>query len=940
MSQFNDAYFHSHAHSIYSANDAMASVESMVERAASLGQGGLALTDHGVMGGSFDLYRAAKAADIKAFPGVEAYFTDDFPRYKAAKRDGERYHLGLLALDLEGYQALVRLMTRLHTDRYYPRMPVLDWLDLARLKEEGATQHLACLTGCFFGRPIQELVRTQDPKRAGVILGNLAQLFPHLFVELQHHHTIHDHGSTDASVCSEMFALAQGLGLPVIATNDVHYLEAEHRKAHGVMKSLAYGKDVGVDEFPGDGYHLCDAAWVSDHFRSIGPTGERMLAEAANSYDHLLGLNKLTMPWLDSYQFLMPEVASVSDPAGELERLARQGYRSKADAGLIPDPVAYQARAKEELALIKATGFDRYFILVEDVCRYARDKGIRIQARGSANGSLLCWLLGITEVDSILWNLPMDTFMTLDRSKPPDVDLDTEKDKREALISYVTHSYEVVQQCAPSRWGYDETLEKGSLFLQFKNMKRRIAEAGQTMPTFLQTYGYMKTLEDLRRFNPTEAEGLEAVSELRPWKSYSAHAAGYVINNPTWPIETTVPTMRVGGEGGRLVTQMPMDPLEDAGYVKLDLLGSRTLESMHETLDLLGRDWSWWDDIPLDDKAVFADIAKGESDNGVFQLEGLANAIGAREVKPKTIHEVIHVISLYRPGARDWANDYVRNRKDPAKIRYVAPFLKPILEHTYGVFLFTEQVMATCRALSLDAVFTNKLLKAMKVKHGQKGKAVASTQGFLDSARAFHTAAATAGLSLSQATAIWDQMYTFSAYSFKQAHATPYGLIAYRMAWLRHHHPTEFYLGILKVVSKYDADAERSYMRAAQRARVTCLPPMVNRSQAFWSMEGPGVLRQGYVSVPKLGAEAALSLEVAQPFDTIEDMRRAYRVTGWGSWDKEGVFAGHMAELQRSGALSELGLLVNQTRTWRKVTIKIPHVRRVKVRIPRDIAQP
>lgn len=913
MTKFDEVFFHTHVHSHFSVNDALHSVPEIVGTAARMGQQGIALTDHGVMGGVFQGYTEARDHGMKFFPGVEAYLVRSVPEAKAHK-DRTRWHVGLMALNYEGYKALVRLVSRSYTEDRFFYKPLIDFEDLASLKDSGLSQHIALTTGCYFGLPIQELVN-RGPAEATHVLRTFASWFPHTFVELQHHNTDHGDGWDDTSVLTSMASIAHDLGLPTILTGDCHYVDESHKHAHSMMKELAFQGDPGEDAFPGDSYHVCDGQWIESHLVGL-PNGLSILNETTSSYEHLLSLNTLQIPALDSYQFLMPSVDP--DPDAKLLQLTKAGLAARQ-----ADTPEYVARAKEELSVIKDTGFANYFLMVYEVCEFARSKEIRIQARGSANGSLVCWALGITDIDPLKWQLTMAGFLTRDRSKPPDIDLDTQTFRRDELIEFVSHRFRCIQQCTPSSWSWSDEDGKGSLFIQFKNMMRRRLGDQQFA---MQGYGKLSTVDEIKDLDVQVHARIRELAEIKPWRSYGAHAAGFVLDSSLQPIDELVPTMRIASSK-KTVTMMTMDDLEAAGLVKLDVLGLRTLESLDVVRKELGWSWQDFEEIPFDDPGVMKRIGMGQVGNGTFQLEGFAMAKGVLQMQPRDIHEVIQAAALFRPACIEAGatRRYMANRLQPHTIRYPAAVAELVLQPTYGEFIFTEQVLDLCSALGLDVETTQSILKAMKVKHGKKGYNPKSEAAFAAAEEDF-LSAATQHCTDQEAADLFQLIFAFNRYGFKKAHATPYGILGYRTAWLQHHYPREFWLGVLDVVNrKGQGEKEAAYIAAARNySNVRIHEPRIQPGEqisAGWTIVNDG-LRKGVASIKGIGRSVAESLEALGVVTNLEDLAGA--VSGWKHWKENGEFNGAMRTLQDAGALRPLGLKPGDTRQIPVVHIYLP----------------
>jgi DNA polymerase-3 subunit alpha len=900
----------------------MAGVPDIVDKVARLGQPGLAITDHGTMGGVFQLYKRCKAVGILPFPGIELYMVDNADRVRAAKST-ERYHLGLVAVDLEGYQALVRLTTHSHTEERFYRKPLVDFDDLSRLAASGATEHIVCTTGCYFSMLCQTLV-TKGPAAAKQVLRMLAAWFPHLYVEIQNHWIEDDHSTpphSDYELALALYGMANELGLPVVATQDSHYLEKAHQEPHNVMKSLAYGSQLGDDEFPGGPYHVASAKYMSGLF-----TGELapIWADAEASYQSILDLNTLAIPPLDTYRFLMPHVTNT--PKKDLRAMVAQKLVAR---GVDPSwdetygkKGRYAVRAKEELDVICSTGFASYFLMVEDIARWARGQGIRAQTRGSANGSLVCFLLGISHIDPLKWGLSMGAFLTRDRSKPPDIDLDVQQLRRHELVAYVKRRYPCEQQGTVGRWGYDEETGKGSLYLQHINAElRRMGRVA-----FDAKYpDAAHPAQAIRRADPEMAEQLAALNRLRPYKSAGAHAAGWVLDSKQHPLADYVPMMRIASSG-KTVTQMTMDDLEKGGWNKLDMLGSGTLEVIDRCRALLGMSWHDIESTPLDDKEVWRQIAKSQPDNGTFQLDGYSTSKGARTLVPNNIGELIDVVSLFRPGVSPEAvASYLRNRRRKS-IPSFHPLVDPILASTWGEFVYTEQVLDIARAVGMSPEDVQSILQAMKVKHGKAGFNAQSKDAFDAAQHKFIEACEDAGMGGSTAINLWERIEGFNRYAFKKAHATAYGLQAYWTCWLRWHYPAQFYVSLLTTINETKPEDMPRYERAARQRGVKLLPPMLNLSEAGWTLEGQAV-RRGLASIKGVGLAAAEELAANGPYANVEEIRdrcSAKLVSGTKNWfGKEAKFNGVMLLLQEAGALESIDIPEGEGRQMSLLKVRV-----------------
>lgn len=909
-------YYSVHTHSRYSALDGMTPVQQLVEKAHSLGHPAMGLTDHGNMAGIYQLYKATRALDMAAFPGSELYIVDDHLNTKA-----KRYHVGLLALDYEGYMALVKLSSMSFTRPHFHIKPRIDMADLAALYESGATKHLALTTGCFFGLVVQALVNRGKPA-AMAVLRSYASWFPNTFVEIQHHNTEHKQnaGWDDTRIAVALHKMAAELGLPTIITQDCHYCDLGDRHTHTFMKRLVIhgADDPGDVGFPGDSYHMAGSKFIKAHFDQ--PKLRAVWNDSLATYDHLLSLNKLSIPALDTYQFRVPEISKKPDrdlaslTYNAFDKLDLKGTKLK----------TYDARIDEELDVIKDTGFANYFLLNYEIVQHAHSEGIIMQARGSANGSLVCWLLGITDTDPIEWDIPFATFLTKDRSKPPDIDHDIEKGRRKELIAWVGKRFPNTAIGTWAKFGFDEEKDKGNIPQKYMGARRReLGDAGWAAkyPNGLKPWM-------IEKYEPEDYESMMDLDAMHVLEKAGTHAAGYVLDSDG-ELFNVVPSMLIASSDNT-VTQWEMDDIEAAGFLKVDLLGLRTLSSMNRTLQLMGEEWPFLKTLPLNDTSVYKAISQAEPFNGMFQLEGYTTAREVRKMKPKKIKEVIEAMALFRPACmysdlgdgRSATRTYLDNRRYPEGIRYLHDVTEHHLKETYGVALYSEQILGMCKDLGMTPEDVQKLVQAAKVKHGKAGVSAASTAAFEAAETDFIQTCRDAGVSAPNAKSLWNLIVGFQKYGFKKAHATPYGLLAYRSAYLKHHYPREFHAALLETISWANPDREPDYEKVVRRLSrrmreqndpqaIRIASADVNLSGATWTLDSTGLIRRGLLSIKQVGIGAASALADGAPYADLEDMFArlpAKIVNGGKSYAKTGELGGTYKALRQAGALESIGI--------------------------------
>lgn len=884
----NQHFFHTHVHSEFSCLDGMASIEEMAKKAKKLGQPALSLTDHGNMSGSFQLYKECKKNDLLPFMGLEAYIVESRQNKKA-----KRHHLTLQAYTTEGYKNLVKISSLSHTRDHYYYKPLLDLDDLAVMHEQDALKGIACFTGCYFGLVSQAVVSGNTTK-ATRLVSLLAQWFEPLYVEIQHHKTDHGFGWDDTKLAEELFSIAKKVGVQVIITQDCHYCDKSDRELHDMMKTIAYSSDANDVAWPGDSYHLATTSWVKQHFKGI----EHIWESAQDSFKWLLDNHSLTIPPLDKYEYHVPIISKTPDKL--LTNLCNISLKRK---GL--DNAEYKERLKYELDIVRQLKMADYFLLVNDYVSWCIDQNILVIARGSAAGSLICYLLGITQVDPLQWNLTFDRFLSLDRVRPPDIDLDIEDTRRTDVIEYLKGKYEIMQIGTYNRLTFDEDTGRGGLFVQYISAQRKIL--GDKFPRIL---GRVQSLHDLDNVRPKDAEQLRLLGDVALRRSAGAHAAGFVVSAPpTHSLDEWIPTMLIPSSD-TVVTQMMMDCVEDAGYIKVDLLGLRSLSTLKRCLELISKDGVGW--IPLDDPKTFRFLKRGHVETGVFQMEGYTAARGCREVEVQSVKDLILVNALYRPATINsgYTKMFLKNRKNPQSVKYPHPIFEKHLLETYGVPAFQEQVLAILKELGMPAHELNAFLKAVKGKHAVGGYSDESTAVFDSNKQRFAGLCQAVGMTNQQVKKAWELVEGFAAYGFNRAHSTAYSLLGYQLAYLKIHYPLEFHTALLETT--VGTHKESAYVKETRRMGIQILPADVNISGASWTIDlQRNAIRRGLSSIKGIGVQASECLHENAPYDSIDDIVArcpARIVTGGKNWKSARTLSGVLEKLRNAGALQSIGI--------------------------------
>lgn len=953
------SFFHAHCHSQFSTVDGMSDVDLLVLKAFQLGQPGMALTDHGNMAGSVRLYKACKALGMSPFPGFEGYLIDpnaEDPFHTSS----QRYHFGIFALNYRGYQGLVKLNSMSHTRPRFSRYPRLLLSDLAEFAAEYGND-VVITTGCYFGL-VQQQIDQDDISSAERTIKTYASWFKHTFVELQHHNIVHDEGSgmNDTQMVETLYRIAQRQGLPVIATQDCHYTDQKQKVAHGLMKRMVYGGEE-YSEFPGDSFHLASGDWVAEHYT------QDVWEDCEDSYRWLIGHNRMQIPALDTFTAHIPSMSKTPD--SELAQLVRDELAemlSNTDISPTKRKV-YTERLNEELSVIKDVKQANYFLLWKRFVDWCREEQICIEARGSANGSLVCYLLGITQVDPIYWKTMFERFLSRDRIKPPDIDMDIEskrraeavnwwrilgeemgftiapignwstlgssndgEDKGSVLVTYLGYLRRKAEKIAVDKW-YDEDAteehrasgKKGVVWKVNPRTGKRMTKAevdAYSKGVFFKKWGHIKTIEQVREEQVNDFYGLRELASMGSvYKSYGVHAAGILLSSPTLSIEDNIPTMLVASSD-TTVTQFDMDDVEEWGLMKNDLLGQATLTVMRRCQEMINElygdiedptDFSW---IPYNDREACKILRSGNTDNGIFHFEGWTKAKGGKEMGIASTKDVVMATALYMPGATESGqkDHYLKYRRmGRVKQSYPHAAFEEVLSETYGAVIFQEQPIAILRKLGMSIENINILFKV--VKDSGKGAIERNAERLKKLRQEFDYLCVKNRVE--DHDHAWHLITGFISYGFNRAHATGYGLRSYRCAYLKAHYPHEFMAALLEVWAERNKDKEALYAREARRIGIRLLPPHVNDSGATWKLSRarngePRGIRKGLVSIKGMGAGSAAEIALNAPYRSLDDLITrvsARSVTGGAEYRKTGKLTGKLEALAQAGALDDLG---------------------------------
>ncbi|MBR7032301.1 MAG: DNA polymerase III subunit alpha [Clostridia bacterium] len=882
----SNSFAHLHLHSEYSLLDGACRVAEIPKKAKAEGHSAVALTDHGVLYGAVNFYKACVKEEVKPIIGCEVYVAPGSRFEKNAGKGVKANHLVLLAENETGYRNLIKLSSLAFTEGFYSK-PRVD-IDLLREYHKGIIALSACLAGA-----VPRAVISGDYKGAEEHAKLLLSVFGegNFFLEVQ------DHGLADQGVVNDALSdISKRLSIPLVATNDVHYLERKNALDQEVLlcigtgSVLSDGRPIGfeTDEF----YYKSTSEMerLFDRFPgAIGAAGE-----IADRCSVELEFGKTYLPRFT------PEGGKT--PPDYLKELALTGFDKKVSEGRIafdgkhPESV-YRDRIDYELSVINQMGYDEYFLIVRDYVNFAKSRGIPVgPGRGSGAGSLVAYLVGITDVDSIKYDLIFERFLNPERVSMPDFDIDFCYDRRDEVIEYVKNKYGEEHVCQIVTFG---TLAARAavrdvgrvLGMSYSDVDRVVREIPKELDI---------TVDDALKKNPSLREMYDSDPACRDLldrarriegmpRHASTHAAGVVITDH--PVTDYVP---VSVTGGTVVTQYTMDVVADLGILKFDFLAFRYLTIINETEKLIKERVPDFDLTLVDtcDKAAYDLISSGKTD-GVFQLESRGMKQMLTKLQPSSFNDIIAAIALFRPGPMDSIPRYIEARRDPTLRKYKIPGIDPILESTYGCIVYQEQVMQIFREIAgysfghADVVrraISKKKADVLEKEH-----------------EAFVKGSLERGAEEADAEELFSDIVAFADYAFNKSHATAYAVLSFRTAYLKAHFPLEYFCALLTSVLGSEVKTAE-YIAEASKAGVKVFPPDVNRSLSGFSVEN-GNIRFGLSALKNIGPQFISSLIALREsnglFSDVDDFISRTREIGINKKQFE--------TLIKSGALDSLG---------------------------------
>ena len=844
--ELNSKFIHLHTHSHYSLLDGLSKIPDMVKTAKKNGMNALAITDHGNMYGAIELYKEAHKAGIKPIIGVEAYIAERGRADKEPGVDNKRYHLTLLARNIQGYKNLMRLVTIANLEGYYykPRMDK----EVLRLYSEG----IICMSGCM-GSQLSRSILADSLEKADEIIKEHQEIFgkENYFLEVHSH----PHVENDKKLRDGIISLGKKWNIPVVAGQDSHYLCIDDHDAHNTLLAVNTGVISGKEgtglEFGEDDFSLIDEKTAFKYFKDIpeAVANTKMVADLCEEYDLELG----TAYFPD---FPIPEGQTADEV---LRELAYKGFETRK---LEKTPV-YIDRLEYELKIIKQKGYPAYFLVVSDLLQFSRDNGIYTNIRGSVAGSLTTYLTGITKVDPIAYKLPFERFLNPERPSLPDIDMDYADNRRDEVIAYAKRKYGEDKVAQIGTFG--TMMAKGSV----KDVARALGypySVGDRISSMipLGSQGSAMTIDhaikivpELKAAYKTEADTKRIIDLAKKMEGcvrhISVHAAGIVM--APRPLYEFTPT-QYDPKGGHVITQYDMYSIEDAGLPKFDFLGIRNLAILAEAVRLvkiIHKVDIDIDNLNLSDKNTFQLLANGET-MGLFQLNGSGMTRYLKELKPSTIHDINAMVALYRPGPMESIPEYIKRKHNPRAITYLDDRLKDILDQSYGVITYQDDVMMTAIKLAgYSWLEADKLRKAMgkkipEVMEAEKGKLL---EGFVKN-----------GMTAKKAQEFWTLIEPFAAYGFNKAHAASYGLVAYQTAFMKANYPVEYMTAIMTSESG-DIEKVAEIIHECEKMKIQVLPPNINESfGGFTVIKGSDhkegrAIRFGLYTIKNLGTDIA-----------------------------------------------------------------------------------
>ena len=831
-------FIHLHTHSHYSLLDGLSKVEDMVRIAKEHGMGAMAITDHGNMYGAIEFYKECKKAGIKPIIGCEVYVAERKMTDKESGIDNKRYHLILLAKNLKGYKNLMRIVSIANLEGYYYKPRVDE--ELLKTYSEG----IIALSGCMGGKLSRAILSGNMEKAEEIILQH-QDIFgkENYFIEIQSH----PHIERDKELRDKLIELGKKFKIPVVATQDSHYPCKDDHKAHHTLLQVntgTDGKDSSKFEFSDDDFSLIDETTAREYFKDAPGAVENTKLVADLCEDYEIELGKAYFP-----EF---KIEGDRDPNEVLREQAYAGFAFRK----LEQTKEYLDRLEYELAIIKQKGYPTYFLVVGDLLRFARENEILTNIRGSVAGSLTTYLIGITNVDPLIYKLPFERFLNPERPSLPDIDMDYADNRRDEMIAY-----------AKQKYGADRVAQIGTFgTMMAKGSVRDVARAlgheysvGDRISNFIPmgSQGFPMTIDhaleivpDLAKAYKNEPITKEIIDLAKKMEGcvrhVSVHAAGIVIAPK--PLYEFTP-VQFDPKGGDIITQYDMYQIEDVGLPKFDFLGIRNLSILADAVKIVKRVHNIDVDIEnvdVADKKTFEMLARGET-MGLFQLNGGGMTAYLKKLKPTTIHDINAMVALYRPGPIQFIPLYIERKHNPRLVKYLDPALEPILKQTHGVLVYQDDLLLiSIHIAGYSWGEADKFRKAVgkKIPEEMAKQKDHFIQGCVEHSK----------WPLKKAQELWDQIEPFAAYGFNKAHSASYGRVAYQTAYMKANFPVEYMCAILTAESG-DVEKIAEITHECEQMKIKVLPPNINESYKGFTCIDKKTIRFGLYTIKNFGSD-------------------------------------------------------------------------------------
>ncbi len=878
-------FVHLHVHSEYSLLDGAAQLEKLVQKAQALRFPALALTDHGNLFGAIDFYLAAQKAGVKPILGCELYVAPGGRRERGSQDGGYEgaNHLTVLVRNLAGYKNLIKLVAKAYLEGFYYK-PRVD-KELLAAHADG----LLVLSGCL-NSEVARLISTGEPGRGQEVAGWYREVFgkDNYFMEIQAHGL-----EEQARVTAETLRIAKALGAPIVGTNDSHYLDAGHARAHEALLCIQTGTtllDPKRWRFASEEFYVKSADEMA-----------RVFAERPDACRNTLAVAERCNLTLEFGAFHLPRYVVPDGHTLEsyLEHLTREGLRRR--YGPAPGD-AVEARLAHELAIIEKMGFAGYFLVVWDFIHYARQQDIAVgPGRGSSAGSLVAYCLGITNIDPLRYGLLFERFLNPERISMPDMDVDFADDRRDEVIRYVADKYgrdRVAHIITFGTLGAKAAIRDVGRVLGMPYAEvDRIAKLVPAFPlniTLDEAYQKSPPLAEMVRSQPSVPELWQVARTLEGCTRHaSVHASAVVISDE--PLDEHIPLYR-DPKRPELITGYAMGPIEKLGLLKMDFLGLRTLTVLANTVRLIRESQGIeldLDTLPVDDAKTYELLGEAKT-FGVFQLESAGMRDALRGLRPERLEDVIAIVSLYRPGPMELIPDFIHRRHGRARITYEHPAMEKYTQETYGIMVYQEQIMQIASEM---AGFTMGEADTLRRAMGKKDRELMARQR-----DKFIGGCAERGTPAAKAERVWELMEKFAGYGFNKSHAGAYGLVAYQTAYFKANYPVQFMAALL-TSEMGDTDKIVKYIEECRAMGIRVEPPDVNVSQVTFSVSGHAI-RFGLAAIKNVGEAAMESILATRqqdgPFRSLDDF--CVRV------DLRLVNRRVLESLVKAGAFDTLGL--------------------------------